>query len=74
MALGGELHSHLNTVNLSLPIAGQLEARNWPWESDLGGKVCCMGSFHLASSLDEDTQLIKGGLAHTGSLILFLLR
>lgn len=33
-----------------------------------------MGGFHLASSLDEDMQVIKAGLAHTGSLIPLLLR
>ena len=71
--LRGELHSHLNTVNLSFPVASQLGARNWQWESDLRGKVCCLGSFHLASSLDEDTQVFKGSLPHTGSLIPFLL-
>ena len=73
MALRGELHSHLSTVNLSFPAAGQLGARNWWWESDLEGKVCCVGSFHLASSLDEDTQAIRGCLAHTGCLIHCLL-
>lgn len=71
--LRGELHGHLNTVNLSFPIAGQLGARNRQWESDLGGKVCCVGGFHLASSLDEDMQVIKASLAHTGSLIPLLL-
>lgn len=74
MVLRGELHSHLETVNLSFPIAGWLGARNWQRESNLGGKVCCGGSFHLASSLDEGTQVMKGGLAHAGSLIPFSLR
>lgn len=32
-----------------------------------------MASFHFASSVGEDTQVTKGGLAHTDSLIHFLL-
>lgn len=68
-----ELHSHLETVNLLFPVADWSRARNWQWERDLGGKVCCVGSFCCASSLDEDTQVIKACLAHTGPLIPFLL-